>query len=263
MVDYLTAIFLFITGSAIGSFLNVCIDRLPNDKPITGRSHCDYCKKKLKSIDLLPIISFVLLRGRCRYCKRKLSLQYPLVELLTGVMFILTWFIIPAKTEVVRILNLGIVATLIAIFFADLKYQIIPDELQLIFFILALTVAGINSDLRLDFLYGKAIDGLLVMLPILFLYLVTRGRGMGFGDVKYAFVAGFLLRLYGGLVALYIAFVVGALVGIVLLVFKLKKLKSQIAFGPFLVIGTMVVMFFPAAVYYNFFYLLNSWKLLH
>lgn len=243
MVDYLTAFFLFIIGSAIGSFLNVCIDRLPKDKPLTGRSHCDHCKKKLKPIDLLPIISFFMLRGRCRYCHRKISPQYPLVELLTGVMFILTWFWIPVETELVRSLNIAVVAVMIAIFFADLKYQIIPDELQLAFFILALGTAVVSSNLNLEFLYGKVIDGVLVMLPILFLHLVTRGRGMGFGDVKYAFISGFFLKLYGGLIALYVAFVVGALVGLVLIIFKLKKLKSRIAFGPFLVIGTLAMMF--------------------
>ena len=133
--------FLFIYGTAIGSFLNVLIDRLPNEQSIMGRSHCDYCKKTLQGIDLFPIFSFLLLKGKCRYCHKKLSYFYPFVEILTGIAFILTWMYFPVVGRTVvlqtlgKIAGLGIISSLIVIIFADLKYQIIPDSMQVSFLI--------------------------------------------------------------------------------------------------------------------------------
>ncbi|NTU72891.1 prepilin peptidase, partial [Candidatus Roizmanbacteria bacterium] len=93
----LTTVFIFILGTAIGSFLNVLIDRLPQGKSIGGRSHCDYCEKQLTPVDLVPVLSFIFLRGKCRYCHKKLSIQYPLMELLTGVIFVLGWLFLPME----------------------------------------------------------------------------------------------------------------------------------------------------------------------
>lgn len=247
-------------GLAIGSFLNVLIDRLPNEESILGRSHCDHCKKDLNWFDLFPILSYVFLGARCRYCGKKLSFVYPLVELATAGMFI---FVIALRSQMnfglggsvsqsmlslhvgalEMIALLGIVSSAIVIFFSDLKYQIIPDSIQLSLFaftFLFIITQGVTPQTFLN----HVIASFVVMLPILLLFFATKGRGMGFGDVKLAFCMGFLLGLVPGFVALYIGFVVGAVFGIGLIITGRKKLKSKIAFGPFLIVGLLTMLFF-------------------
>ena len=248
-------------GLAIGSFLNVLIDRLPFEEPITGRSHCDHCKKDLAWYDLLPILSYAYLGAKCRYCGKKLSFFYPLVELLTGVMFVgvVMWMRpigemgqIRNMGETLLILHnqtlmffalLGIVSCAIVIFFSDLKYQLIPDSIQISLFafsFLFLITKGVTPKVFLD----QVVAAFVVMLPILLLFFVTKGKGMGFGDVKLSFSMGFLLGIINGLIGLYIAFITGAAIGTLLVIFRKQKLKSKIAFGPFLVLGLITMLFF-------------------
>jgi len=244
-------IFLFFLGTIIGSFLNVLIDRLPREESIMGRSHCDHCKKTLSPIDLIPVLSFLFLKGKCRYCGKKLSLQYPGIEILTGVFFIL---IFNLKFEIFNsnfkflISNYAIVSCLIVIFFIDLKKQIIPDEMQITLFVTVL-LSKIIMGITGTALGYTIVEGLVVLLPILALYLLTKGRGMGFGDVKLAFNMGFFLGIKGGLVAIYAGFILGAISGIILLLLKKKKMKSKIAFGPFLVLGIFILMFFEKPIF--------------
>ncbi len=208
-----------------------------------GRSQCDFCKKKLQARDLIPVASFFLLKRRCRHCKKKLSWYYPLIELLTAFAFILIWTYIPAQNDTVRLVYLGIFTMFVGIFFADLKYQIIPDEFQVALLLFGaalfyLTGASLNG------LSGLVINGLVVMAPMYLLYLITDGKGLGFGDVKLSFVIGFLFGIVGGFIALYIGFVLGAIVGVLLLFLGKKKWKSKIAFGPFLVLGSIGILIF-------------------
>lgn len=250
--------FFFIFGTIIGSFLNVLIDRLPNEESINGRSHCDFCKKTIAPYDLIPVLSFILLKGRCRYCKKKLSIQYPLIELLTGLIFVLIFnfqFLIFNKNFEFQILNLmqlsiffAIASCFIVIFFADVKYQIIPDEVQISLFILVLFQKIIEGGTVMQF-GSNLFASIVVASPILFLYLITKGKGMGFGDVKLSLIIGFLLGIKGGLSALYIAFIIGACVGICFLLLKKKKMKSKIAFGPFIVSGVVILILFQQQVF--------------
>jgi leader peptidase (prepilin peptidase)/N-methyltransferase len=263
--------FLFILGLCVGSFLNVLIDRLPKGRSISGRSYCDHCRHLLSWLDLIPIVSFFLLKGQCRYCGKKISWQYPLVELLTGVIFILifnfqfsmNWSLSHWHLIVNWILKIGILSCLVVIFFSDLKYQIIPDTIQVALFIFSLLLKLTEvfkdySSVKLLALNPSEasglglhcfIAGLVVMLPILFLYLATRARGMGFGDVKLSFTMGFLLGLKTGLLALYFGFVLGGIVGLILLLLRKKKLKSKIAFGPFLVLGIFIMLFWQKEIF--------------
>lgn len=252
-------------GLSIGSFLNVLIDRLPAEESIMGRSHCDYCKKDLAWYDLLPILSYVYLGARCRHCGEKLSLFYPLVEILTGIMFV---FVVGMEATsfgglgatigvkdvggalltlhvgvLEKLALLGIVSTAIVIFFSDLKYQIIPDSIQIALFafsFLYLMTKGITPKVFLD----QVVAAFVIMLPILLLFLATKGKAMGFGDVKLSFTLGFLLGIMGGVGALYIGFITGATIGIIFIMLGKKKLKSKIAFGPFLVLGVITMLFF-------------------
>ena len=250
--------FIFILGTAVGSFLNVLIDRLPQEKSINGRSICDHCHRPLKWYDLIPIVSFFLLKGRCRYCRRKISLQYTFVEFLTGVSFLLVYFYFgPLLTDefllienfhlkIWEIVGYWIIfASLIVIFFSDVKYHLIPDSIQISFFVGALVVLPFLASENLSqFLIKRIIASFIVAAPIFVLHFFSQGKAMGFGDVKLSFTIGFLLGIKMGFWALYIAFISGGFVGLILLLTGKKKLKSKIAFGPFLVIGVIGSLFF-------------------
>lgn len=254
MSQPLVIVYLFILGLSIGSFLNVLIDRLPNDRKITGRSSCDYCRHKLSWFDLIPVFSFLFLAGACRYCKKKLSYFYPIVEITTGLFFVLSWLYMDPiqkglyNDTAVKILYLGIISILIVIFFTDWKYQIIPDQIQIALFLLTLALF-IAYGLSLQEISYRILEGFVVLLPILIIFLLTKGKGMGFGDVKLSFIIGFLLGVKSGLMVLYISFMLGAIIGIVLILSKQKKLKSKIAFGPFLVVGIQTLLFFKNELY--------------
>lgn len=250
-IYFLFSIFLAFFGASIGSFLGVLIDRLPKEKSITGRSRCDFCHHHLAWNDLIPIISFFSLKGRCRYCRKKLSFFYPLIEILTAVLFV---SIIAIPGLIISPFNLsmfawlGIVSSLIVIFFADLKYQIIPDSIQLSLLVFA-HLLKITQGITFATLLPCYLAALIVALPILVLYLVTRGRGMGFGDAKLAFTMGFLLGVKGGLLAVYFGFILGAVVGLILILLKKKGIKSKIAFGPFLVVGTLIIIYWQKEIF--------------
>ncbi|KKU80689.1 MAG: Prepilin peptidase [Candidatus Gottesmanbacteria bacterium GW2011_GWA1_47_8] len=232
----------FVLGLCVGSFANVLIDRLPKGESVWfGRSHCDHCKKTLRWFELIPLLSFVLQTGRCRRCHKKLSIQYPLVELATGFMVVL---IQGQAFEARQGLALGLIfSSLLVIFVADLKYMIIPDSM------IVIGIFGVLLQGRaLGGLQGSALSGLGAAVFFLALFLVTRGRGMGFGDVKLAFLLGLWLGFPRIIIALYLAFLTGAVVGVTLILGRKKKLKSKIAFGPFLVIGAIGAYFYSGQI---------------
>lgn len=258
-------------GLAIGSFINAGIYRFKTKKKITGNSMCPNCKHKLGPLDLVPLFSYLFLRGKCRYCKTSISIQYPIVELLTSIIYILvTIHLLEVYTlyskyssyiAPVFIYSIWfIVITGILIFIAvyDFKYKIIPNE-----FVLAgviLTLAFILSVALLKFVYPDStaletafsfitqdllsyVIAAITGFGLLFLVvLATKGKGMGMGDVKFALLMGLILGFPSILLALYIAVVIGAIVGILLIVLKRKKMRSEIPFGPFLVLGTFIMM---------------------
>lgn len=218
----------FLVGLFIGSFLNVLSDRLPKEEDVLwGRSRCDFCKKPLRWYELVPLVSFILQAGRCRRCQRQLSIQYPLVELVTAIGFALLY---PQPA------TLLIFSALLVIFIADLKYQIIPDSMVIVFAIGALLYTGL--------VVPHIVTAFFSALFFYSIWFATRGRGMGFGDVKLAGVLGLLLGFPLTIFAFYIAFLTGATVGVILIMSKLKTLKSKIAFGPFLIIGAVATIVF-------------------
>ena len=236
-------LFIFLLGLVIGSFFSVLIDRLPvGENVLVGRSHCDFCKKSLRWYELIPLFSFIIQGGRCRRCHKKLSLQYPLIELLTGLGFVFFYHVLdyPVLTLFAYLL---IFSSLLVIFMADLKYQIIPDSM--------IIVGCIGAVLRLMSLVRPISPmGILPYLLsavggasfFLFLWILTKGRGMGLGDVKLVFFLGLLLGFPGIIVALYAAFLTGAAVGVILILSGKKSLKGQVPFGPFLIIGTVFAL---------------------
>ena len=255
---YMVEVFIiFILGVSVGSFLNVLIDRLPREESfLIGRSYCESCKTRLRWYDLIPIFSFVILKAKCRYCRSRISYYYPVVELTTGFLFVAVLFLIGGfSINFITIINLiyylFIMSGLIVIFFTDLKYGIIPDKVIYPAVAIASLFLIANHQSPVANRVFSAIGAFLFFLLI---FLVTRGRGMGFGDVKLAFLIGLILGFPKIVVSLYVAFLTGALVSIILILGKKKKFKgSTIPFGPFLAIGTLIALFWGDVVLQRFF----------
>jgi len=246
---------LFLLGASIGSFIHALADRLCLDKPfVADRSECDFCKKKLGWKELIPVLSFFLQKGKCKHCKKNLSFWYPLSEIGTGLLFVVIFFISPSIHFF--LFSLLLVSFLLCIALADAKYTLIPFPLIVIGSFSTFLYVGIfqNSELL-----SSVVSGALASLGFLFIYVITKGRGMGFGDVTFAFLMGALLRFPTVIVGLYVAFLTGAVISLILILLKKKKLKGDtIPFGPFLVIGTVVGYFFGdfflrmASMYLNY-----------
>lgn len=239
---------LFLLGLAVGSFLNVVSRRLLRGEPITGRSHCESCGKILSGVDLIPLLSFFLLRGRCRYCGAKLSWQYPLVEGGAGLLFAALGFKFLLPLSPMSLLSLLLLlaasSALIVIFITDLLEQRIFDQVVLAGIVSALlyrllAISRQPSAISYDLLLASS-----VFLFFWLLRLATRGRGMGEGDPPVGFLAIFLVGFPQGLVAFFLAFIFGAVVGLVLILLKKKRFGEQIPFGPFLVVAAFVSIFF-------------------
>ncbi len=234
---YLVGFFVFITGAAMGSFINVVVDRLIAGQGLGGRSHCDHCKKTLSWYELFPILSYIALRGRCRRCHTTLSLEHPIIEISTGMFYVITWILIPSASV---ILYWGIVSCAWIIVLSDLRYKLISDYMQLSFFI-SLLLLKLVERASIFSLLGDCFAGIMVSLPIGLIFVVSNERAMGLGDVFLAALIGFALGISKGLLALYIAFLLGAVVGVVLLIQQKKGMKSAVPFGPFLLCGMLLV----------------------
>jgi leader peptidase (prepilin peptidase)/N-methyltransferase len=226
-------LFVFLIGLCVGSFLNVLADRLPRGESVLwGRSHCDHCKKTLRWYELIPLVSFLVQGGRCRRCRKKLSIQYPLVELVTAIGFVLLY---PYHISFYLVF-----ISLLVIFVADLKSQIIPDSMIVLGFA-ATILSWYGRSMPVGDIPQYAATGLACFVVFYLIWMVTRGKGLGFGDVKFAPLMGVLLGFPGVIIAFYVAFLTGAAAGVILILGRKKTWKSKIAFGPFLVLGTVVV----------------------
>ncbi len=255
----------FILGTLIGSFLNVLSLRWgTNLSIVTKRSHCPQCKKTLTSSELIPIFSFLWQRGRCVSCRARISFQYPLIETLTGLVFLLIFnfqFSIFNEFSISLIFNLlyfwTIFSILIAIAIYDFHHKIIPDPW--VFAFIGLSFLGIFIFHISSFMF-YVVAGPIIALFFFLIWFLSKGRAMGFGDVKLALGIGWFLGLIGGIYATLWAFWIGGTVAIFLLILKnflstlpqkgalflgLKGLtiKSEIPFGPFLVLGVAVAFF--------------------
>lgn len=239
---FLIGFLVFLFGLCMGSFLNVVIYRYNSGRGLDGRSHCMSCGKTLEWYELIPVFSFIFQQGKCASCKSRISWQYPIVEFLTGALFLgtverygLTLFSVYAC--VVWML-------LMVIFVYDLKHKIIPDGIVYAFMILSFA-----SSLWL-FIEGVSwvptlLSGPVVALPFILIWAISMGRWMGFGDAKLALGIGWFLGVSGGYTAVILAFWIGALVGLILIFSNAGKvgMKSELPFAPFLIIGIAIVFF--------------------
>jgi len=229
-----------ILGISIGSFLNVLISRFGRKKKwFQGRSVCDHCRRKLKWWENIPLFSFLFLRGRCHTCHSPIPIEYPLVELITGLIFFLVVYRFFPLGFFLASLFLLIAVFLIAVFLFDLHYRIIPDWALIGLVILSFLVGFLTE----ADLVSQLVTGLVFSLFFLALHLITKGKGMGLGDVKFAFFMGFFLGWPKIVIAFYLAFLTGAVFGVILILLKKKRFGQKIAFGPFLAGATFISWF--------------------
>jgi prepilin signal peptidase PulO-like enzyme (type II secretory pathway) len=268
-------VFFGLLGTLLGSFANAVALRYDPDRfmfsPATGRSHCPKCGRTLTALELVPVLSWLALRGRCYGCREKISWRYPLVELVTGLavaaipfglLAASVQFLEPWRFAVAAACWVGIVLFLVVLSLVDLKHYIIPDEANVAIAVLgavaawatapALTgatgsflgsyamLAGLRFDPVSLRLFGVAAAGGLLLL----LFAITRGRGIGFGDVKLAAALGIAFAWPDSLVIVGLAFVLGTLAAIPVLVRGKKRMGSAVPFGPFLALAAVLVLAF-------------------
>ncbi len=256
---------LFILGTIIGSFLNVIILRFHTGRGVNGRSGCFSCGNTLHWYELIPVLSFSMQKGRCRNCKSRISIQYPLVELLTGFIFCVVVYsqnisLWSGITLLLLAFDLAIWATLIVVLVYDLKHMIIPDVFSALFALLTFGKLGmLYSEGRLY--SGEFTSHIIAALALsgffAFLWLVSKGKWIGLGDSKLAVGMGLYLGLAQGLSAFVYAFWVGAgfaIIGMAIQkVLKGRKslgLKTEIPFAPLLILGTLIAFLFQSDVFH-------------
>jgi leader peptidase (prepilin peptidase)/N-methyltransferase len=244
MLPYLIEVFIFIFGLCIGSFLNVCIYRLPVSKSIVHpRSMCSNCGTPIASYDNIPILSYLWLRGRCRHCRIKISSRYPMVELLGGLFALGTYLKFGLTIE--ALIYYLFLTALTVVTFIDLDHRIIPD---------VITLPGIPICFAAGFAlptitYKEALLGILIGGGSLFLVawiysLITKKEGMGGGDIKLLAMMGAIVGWQGVLFTIFVASLVGTLAGLAVMLQSRKGLKLAVPFGPFLSIGGTMYIFF-------------------
>ncbi|MDD4896307.1 MAG: prepilin peptidase [Atribacterota bacterium] len=245
-----TGIIIVTIGLVIGSFSNVCIYRIPRrESLIFPGSHCPKCNHPIKFYDNIPLVSYLLLKGKCRYCQEKISGQYPLVEFSTGFIYLILFlsYGLQLKTFVYMLFC----SALIIITFIDLKEKMIPDVISLPFMALGFLLSFVPSSLSpinslLGILSG---GGSLLLIAVVGSYLFKK-EAMGGGDIKLAAMVGAFLGWQLTLLSLFLGFLLGSIVGIIILI-KNKGNKDQsdsLPFGPFIALGTVIALLFGQAI---------------
>ncbi|HHW56715.1 MAG TPA: prepilin peptidase [Clostridia bacterium] len=228
-------ILIFLFGTIIGSFLNVVIYRTPRKESIVyPPSHCPKCEHELNAIDLMPILSYILLKGRCRYCKEKISIRYPVVETLTGILFLIIYYKFGLDFKAFSYIFLA--SLLISISFIDMEHKIIPNKI-----IIAGFIGGIIFRM-LMYNYGfmDYIIGLLLGGGILLLISLISGGEMGGGDIKLMALIGLFVGWKLTIVTLFLSVVIGALAGAILVALKIKGRKDYISFAPYISLAWLI-----------------------
>jgi leader peptidase (prepilin peptidase)/N-methyltransferase len=234
----------FMMGACIGSFLNVCIFRIPESRSIVSPgSACPKCNTNIKFYDNIPIISWLLLLGKCRTCSEPISARYPMVELLTGLLALAS--VIRFGISIDFIIYFVFISTLVLITFIDLDHQIIPDVISLPGIPIGLMASFLLTSLSFkDSLIGLLVGGGSLFLVAWGYQLVTGKEGMGGGDIKLLAMIGAFIGWLGVCFTIFIASATGSLIGAVLMFFAQKDLKFAVPFGPFLSIGAIAYLFF-------------------
>jgi leader peptidase (prepilin peptidase)/N-methyltransferase len=256
-------------GACIGSFLNVVILRLPKKRSLNGRSSCPHCKRTLHALDMIPVLSYLVLGGRCRSCKKPISVRYALIELITAGLFMLTFLAICPIGVVGYITfarDLFIMSALVVVFVIDLEHFLIFDTVVfsgiIMVLIFNMVIAALTNTATWD-LHTIVIGGMVAAAVssgiFLFLWYVSKGKGMGLGDVKLLLFLGLAVGWPYIWVLLFLAFFLGTIYSLPLLVLKKKHLTSTVPFGTFLAVATCIVLLYGEPILH--WYLQLAYKL--
>lgn len=247
----MTFLYIAILGACIGSFLNVVIFRTRSSESVThGRSMCQTCKTKIRFFDLIPIVSFVFLKAKCRSCKSLISFQYPLVEFAMAMLFVIMYVkqtlgLVPVSF-LLLIRDWIFVSFLVVIFVYDLKYMYILDRFTIPAMIIAIILnVWLGQMFFATYLFGAIIIGGFFLLQ----YVISKGTWVGGGDIRLGILMGLMIGLTQGIVALFLAYIFGAIIGLILLLLKKVDRKTEIPFGTFLTVSTVIVLFFGPLIW--------------
>lgn len=241
-------IIIFTLGIIIGSFLNVCIYRIPREESIVfPSSHCTYCSHPLAWYDLVPIFSYLSLRGKCRYCGGGIPPQYPIVEFLNGIIYLLLFLY--SGLTINFIFYSFIISILIIISFIDYFHQIIPDGLVLLILVSTIIYkAFIYIVYKTPLSFLDSISSFIGAGLLFFIIALVSNGGMGGGDIKLSAVLGFILGLKKTLLNILLSFIIGAVFSIILLLSGKKGRKDAIPFGPFINISFLITLLYGECI---------------
>lgn len=239
-----------ILGLCVGSFLNVVIYRLPNNMSLASPgSHCTSCQYSLRWYDNIPVLSYLILGGKCRKCKRRISPKYMIVELINGLLWVLSAVLFWVKSPVYAVSNAVVSSALICIFFIDLEHMLIFNRFTLIVALGGIVTMFISSStVWYDHLIGAAAGGVVFLGLYFGAVAILKKEGLGFGDVKYAAAAGLLLGWQKFILAMLLASVAAAIVMSLLNRIQKTGKQTEHPFGPYLAAGTLVAMFAGDAI---------------
>lgn len=232
-------LYLFVVGLFFGSFFNVVATRIPkNESIIKPGSHCENCNHRLSWYELIPVFSYIFLKGKCKKCRIKLSIQYPLIELITGLLFALSYIIFGISYN--TLISIVICSLVITIFISDIKYYVILDEVLVVAVVLLLIIFYFQGGFEL--IFKNIINGLILLIIMLLVKFsgdkAFKKESLGWGDVKLSFIAGMVLGLYLGVVYIFI----GAFIALPYSIYLcIKNGEGLIPFGPFLCTSLLVI----------------------
>ena len=247
MFNFLTVSIIFIFGMCIGSFLNVCIYRLPTSKSITNppSSICPNCNSHIRFYDNIPVLSYIWLKGRCRNCDAPISFRYPLVEVMSGIVAVALLFKFGLSLE--SLVYFVFISSLLVITFIDLDHKIIPDVISLPGIPIGLVASFVLPTITLKAsVLGLLIGGGSLWFVAWAYNLIAHRDGMGGGDIKLLAMIGTIIGWKGVIFTIFASSVIGSCVGITMMLIKGKNMKFAIPFGPFLSIGAIAYVFFGA-----------------
>lgn len=232
-------ILFFVTGTVLGSFFNVVGLRVPKKISFANdRSYCPNCKNQLRWFELIPIVSYIIQLSKCRHCKQKISVIYPLVEFFTGFLFAFSYYKLGFQLEL--ILMIILISMLMILFVTDITYMRIPNKI-ILFFLPLLIIMRILSPL--DPWYNAIIGAVVGYVLVALIIILSKG-GMGAGDMKLLGVLGIVLGLGKVLLTFFIAALIGAVVGLILMALRKLNRKQPIPFGPYIIVATIITYFY-------------------
>ena len=228
-------IFVFLLGITVGSFMNVCILRIPaGESIVTGPSHCTRCGKRLKWYELIPIFSYLALRGRCSKCSANISIQYPIIEALNGILWVLIFFLLGLSPQAILACLLS--SALITLSVIDIRTREIPVGINIFILVLGILSTVLDRQNTLSHIIGL----FAISLPLYLLFIITHGKGIGGGDIKLMAVCGLFLGWKLVILGFFLGCIAATVIHLILMAFK--KAERALAFGPYLSIGIFLAL---------------------